>query len=62
MSKVTAAVTAPGLAKELLSSELVYTPIDKVDAQDDELTNKISTLVDSLEELEDTLSVWTTID
>ncbi len=55
-------MTAPGLAKELLSSELVYTPIDKVDAQDDELTNKISTLVDSLEELEDTLSVWTTID
>ncbi|KAI0818830.1 YebC-like protein [Irpex lacteus] len=62
LSKVTASVTAPGLAKELLSSELVYTPIDKVDAQDDELTNKISTLVDSLEELEDTLSVWTTID
>ena len=62
LSKLTAAVTAPGLAKELLGSELVYAPVDKVDIPDEELTNKVSTLVDCLEELEDTLSVWTTLD
>jgi translational activator of cytochrome c oxidase 1 len=59
---VTAAVTAPGHAKELLSSELVYTPVDSVDTPEDDSTNKVSDLVDSLEELEDTLRVWTTLD
>ncbi|KAI0085465.1 YebC-like protein [Irpex rosettiformis] len=62
LSKVTTAVTAPGLAKELLGSEVIYAPVDKADIQDEELTNKVSTLVDSLEELEDTMNVWTTLD
>ncbi|KAI0340646.1 YebC-like protein [Trametopsis cervina] len=62
LSHVTTAVTASGLCKDLLSSEIVYSPIDKVDDPEDETTNKIGDLVDSLEELEDTLRVWTTLD
>ncbi|KAI0687187.1 YebC-like protein [Cytidiella melzeri] len=62
LSQVTAAVTASGVVDELLSSEVVYAPIDRVQPQDANLTARISDLVDSLEELEDTLRVWTTLD
>lgn len=62
LSKLTAAVTAPGMVKDLLGSELAYIPTEKLEFQDEELQTKTSDLVDSLEELEDTLRVWTTLD
>lgn len=62
LGQVTTAVTNSGLIKDLLGSELVYTPVDKLEPQDEELITKISEIVDNLEECEDTLRVWTTLD
>lgn len=50
------------MSRELLSSELIYTPIEEIDSPNAELESKISDLVDALEEDEDTLRVWTTLD
>lgn len=62
LSKVTEAVTSRGLADELIGSELVYQPVDAAEPPDEQLESKISNIVDALEENEDTLRVWTTLD
>ena len=62
VAKLTAAVTAPGLCKELVSSEIVYTAIEKPEAVDEETETRIESLVEALEGLEDTLRVTTTLD
>ncbi|KAI0078990.1 YebC-like protein [Panus rudis PR-1116 ss-1] len=62
LAKLTAAVTAPGMAKELLKSELVYQPIEQAEVPDEETQRKVAELVEELEENEDTLRVWTTLD
>jgi translational activator of cytochrome c oxidase 1 len=59
---LTNAVTASATGAELLSSELVYSPVEEGDAPGDELEGKISDLVEALEENEDCLRVWTTLD
>ena len=55
-------MTAPGLCKELLASEMVYVPTDPADAPDEETEGRLERLVDTLEGLEDTRRVWTTLD
>ena len=61
LGQLTAAVAAPGSSSELLASELVYTALQRT-PPDPDLHSKISDLVDALEENEDTLRVWTTLD
>jgi translational activator of cytochrome c oxidase 1 len=46
---------------EVLASELIWSPLEKAEG-DDELREKIATLVEDLEENEDCLRVWTTLD
>ena len=46
---------------QLLSSELIYAPTMAGEA-DEELEGQIGELVAALEENEDTLRVWTTLD
>ena len=55
-------MTAPGLCKELVSSELVYAAVEKPEAVDEETEAKIADLVVALEALADTLRVTTTLD
>ena len=63
LAKVTNAVTAPGLSKELISSELVYRPADESEnTPDDQVLEAVGKLVDHLEGDEDVLRVWTTLD
>lgn len=62
LAKVTSAVTKGGLCKELVSSELIYVPNDPSEPPEGELEEKISSLVEGLEDHEDTLRVWTTLD
>ena len=62
LSKVTNAVMAPGLCRELINSELIYAPNEPGEAPDDETETRIADLVEALEENEDTLRVWTTLD
>lgn len=62
LARLTSAVTGSDISKELLSSELIYAPVDKVESSDEELEGKVKELVEDLEEDEDTLRVWTTID
>lgn len=50
------------MSRELLSSELIYTPLEAVQVKDEELKEKIKDLVEAIEEDEDTLRVWTTMD
>ncbi|KAI0041558.1 YebC-like protein [Auriscalpium vulgare] len=61
---LTDAATAPALGTELEKSELVYAPSDVAAAgeNDDGLDERIAELVQQLEENEDTLRVWTTLD
>lgn len=59
---MTAALASPGLCKELLGSELIYAPVDPAEPPDEETVAKISHLVEELEDNEDTLRVWTTLD
>lgn len=53
-----------GLCEELDSSEVVYVARDPPDegSVSDEVASKISELLDALEENEDCVSAWTTID
>lgn len=53
---------APGLCRELVNSELIYAPSDPGEAPDEETENQIANLIEALEENEDTLRVWTTLD
>ncbi|KII85141.1 hypothetical protein PLICRDRAFT_166690 [Plicaturopsis crispa FD-325 SS-3] len=62
LAKLTAAVTRSGLSRDLLSSELVYAPVDKPESADEDLETKVAELVGALEDNEDTLRVWTTLD
>ena len=51
-----------GLCKELVNSELIYAPSDPGEAPDEDTEKQIATLIEALEENEDTLRVWTTLD
>jgi transcriptional/translational regulatory protein YebC/TACO1 len=62
LATLTSTVTAPGISRELLSSELVYKPSVKAGPPEETIAAKIADLVDALEEEEDTLRVWTTLD
>lgn len=55
-------MTAPDLCKELLASELVYSPVDPAEPPDEETAAKVENLVETLEENDDTVRVWTTLD
>ncbi|KAH9001727.1 YebC-like protein [Lactarius akahatsu] len=61
LGKITNAVTQSGLAQGLLSCELIYAPTEDP-VEDDELSSTVKGLVSDLEENEDTLRVWTTLD
>lgn len=62
LSKLAAAATEPGLCKELLSSDLVYTPSEKTEDLDDATIRKVEEVVEELEEqCDDVLRIWTTL-
>ena len=60
LGKITEAVTQSGLSQGLLSSELIYVPAEDA-VGDAERVSRIRELVAELEENEDTLRVWTTL-
>jgi len=62
LAKLTSAVTMPGLSKELLSSELVYSPQEAIEDPDESTQTIIGNLIDRLEANDDVMRVWTTID
>jgi len=51
----------PELVHELLASELVYIPTESV-TTDEQMEGKVADLVETLEEHEDTLRVYTSLD
>lgn len=53
---------APGLCKELVSSEIVYLPVEKAEPVDEDTETKIGNLVRALGGLEDVVRVATTLD
>ncbi len=56
-------MTAPGVCEELVSSEYIYSPTDKVEPpSDEEAKETLARLLDELEEQTDTLRVWTNLD
>ena len=62
LSKLTTTATEAGLCKELLSSELVYTPLEKTANLDDATIRKVESVVEELEEeCDDVLKIWTTL-
>lgn len=61
LAALTASVTSPGMSRELLSSELIYTPLETLQVEDEELKKKLKDLVEAIEEEEDTVRVWTTM-
>ncbi|KAF7965402.1 hypothetical protein HWV62_43708 [Athelia sp. TMB] len=61
LATLAAAIDAP-VSRGVLSSELIYTPLQASEPPDEELAQKIGDLVGELEEDEDTLRVWTTLD
>ncbi|OJT14138.1 hypothetical protein TRAPUB_9249 [Trametes pubescens] len=62
LHKLTSAVTAPGVCRELLTSELVYAPLEPLEELDDTSSAALDKLVDAIEDLDDTLRVWTAAD
>ena len=62
LHKLTSALGAPGVCRELLSSELVYAPLEPLEELDDEVGESLDKLVEAIEEADDTLKVWTTAD
>lgn len=62
MHKLTSVLNAPGVCRELVSSELVYAPIEPLEDIDDEIGESLNKLVEAIEEADDTLKVWTTAD
>jgi translational activator of cytochrome c oxidase 1 len=59
---LTSALTSePELIRELLASELIYAPTETMTA-DEQMEDKVANLVETLEEHEDTLRVYTTLD
>jgi len=62
LGKLTSALTSqPELDCELLASELVYAPAEIITV-DEQMEGNITNLVEALEEHEDTLRVYTTLD
>ncbi|TDL27437.1 DUF28-domain-containing protein [Rickenella mellea] len=61
---ITAAVSESGFANHILASELIYrrNPEGAVSEVDEESAQMVGRLVGSLEENEDVLRVWTTVD
>jgi len=62
LAKTTTMVTKPKLDQQLLTSELVYVPKEPAHEPGEELEAKIASLVETLEENEDILRVYTTLD
>ncbi|TBU50098.1 YebC-like protein [Dichomitus squalens] len=62
LHKLTSVLSAPGVARELLSSELVYAPVEPLEELDDETGEGLDKLVQAIEDADDTLKVWTTAD
>lgn len=56
-----ALISEPDLIRELLTSELVYTPTEPIPAGE-RMEAEVANLVQALEEHEDTLRVYTTLD
>jgi transcriptional/translational regulatory protein YebC/TACO1 len=54
-------VRGSGVRAEVVASELIWSPLERADA-DDGLREKVGALVEELEEYEDCLRVWTTLD
>ena len=46
----------------MLSSELVYAPLEPLEELDDEVGENLDKLVQAIEDADDTLKVWTTAD
>ncbi|KZP20880.1 YebC-like protein [Athelia psychrophila] len=61
LAALASAVGVPA-SRGVLSSELIYTPLQESEPPDEELAASIGELVGELEEDEDTLRVWTTLD
>ena len=62
LHKLTSALGARDLCRELLSSELVYAPTEPIEELDDETADSLEKLVQAIEEADDTLKMWTTAD
>ena len=62
LATLTSAISAPGVSSELLSSELIYAPLQGLEPPNEIIEAKMADLVDALEEDDDTLRVWTTLD
>jgi translational activator of cytochrome c oxidase 1 len=62
LATLTSAVAGSGLSREVLASELIYTPSGESALPDETMEAQIADLVEDLEEHEDTLRVWTTLD
>ncbi|EED84169.1 predicted protein [Postia placenta Mad-698-R] len=60
LAQVTAAASGSGLCRDLLASELVYSPVEEGEAIDEDTTQKLAELVQELEDHDDVLRVWTT--
>lgn len=59
---MTSALTLqPELIRELLASELVYVPTETITA-DERMESEVANLIETIEEHEDTLRVYTTLD
>ncbi|KAI8998862.1 YebC-like protein [Trametes punicea] len=62
LHKLTSALSEPGVCRELLNSELVYAPLEPIGGLDEEAAQDLDKLVEAIEDLDDTLRVWTTAD
>jgi len=62
LNKLTSTATKTGLCKELLSSDLVYSPVEKTADLDEDSVRKIEQVIEKLEQVDDVLKVWTTLD
>ncbi|CCM02866.1 uncharacterized protein FIBRA_04978 [Fibroporia radiculosa] len=60
LAKVTNAAMESGFCSELLGSELIYTPLEKGPDIDADTSKRLDELVDTLEDHDDVLRVWTT--
>ncbi|KAH9951357.1 YebC-like protein [Amylocystis lapponica] len=62
LARLTDAIAASGLCRELVGSELVYVPNEPCEAPDEETERAVGNLVEQLEENDDVLRVWTALD
>ncbi|TFY68937.1 hypothetical protein EVJ58_g727 [Rhodofomes roseus] len=62
LNKLTSTATQAGLCEELLSSDLVYSPLEKTTDLDEDTIQKVERVVDAIEEqCDDVLKTWTTL-